>query len=129
MAADLGTGATIAFGTSAWTANITSIKAPERSREAVKTSHLGTTTAHTYIAARLIESGEVSFDYQYDLATSGESPMDGAEELVTITPYTGPAITFQGFWTKDGQEIPMEDLMTGSATVKVTGDVGYGTGS
>jgi hypothetical protein len=71
----------------------------------------------TWIPEGLFDAGEVEFDYQYDPALSVECPICGPSELMTITLPKGQTITFNGFVTKDGGEIPMKGLMTGSATL------------
>lgn len=119
-----GTGATLTFGTSAWSASITEIDLPERSRGVLDTTHLGTTGSKTYIVEQLVEEGEFSFRYQYDPEVHATEPISGAAETVTITLKSGATISFQGAWTKaGGASVRVGELMIGSATVKVMGAV------
>ena len=60
--ADIGTGATITFGTNAFAAQVISAKPTGIEREAFKTSHLGTTGGHTYIPGDLYEPGGLEME-------------------------------------------------------------------
>ena len=120
----VGTGTTITFGTSGFSANIMSVDGPGITREAIETTHMGTTTAKTFIPADLIDGGEMSFTMQFDGAL--DPPTDAAAETITIDwggAGTGEKWTFSGFMTGFNPSSPLEELMTASATLKVTGDV------
>jgi len=118
---DIGTGITLVFGTSGFTAEITDITPPGASRDSVNTSHQGTTTAHTFSPTDLYDAGELSFDFHFNPDTS--PPIDGATEEIVMTFPSGCTWTFNGFMTAYEPSTPLEDKMTGSATVKVTGAV------
>ena len=130
---DLGTGATITFGTSGFTANIENIELPEQVREAVNTSHLGTSGRHTKIPSDLVDSGSMKMTFQFNPDT--DPPIDQAAETVTITFPEGATWAFSGFMTNYGGSVPLEGKMMGTATVEITGDIsqtaagGGGSGS
>lgn len=127
MPVDIGTGASITFGTSSWTANLTAINGEPLTREAISTTHLGTTTAHTFTPADLFDPGGVQMDFQFD--PDDYPPIDQAAETITVTfPLSSggsSAATWAatGFMTNFEYGVPLEELMTGSATVKFSGDI------
>ena len=66
MPADIGTGASVTFATTAYAANVISIGAVSAERPAVDSTHLGTTTARTFVPGDLIDWGELTLTVQYD---------------------------------------------------------------
>ena len=118
---DIGTGITIAFGTSGFTCEILDVTPPEATRESIQTSHQGTTTAHTFTPTDLYDPGglEISFHFNPDT----DPPIDGAAEDITITFTSGATWAFSGFMTNYAASAPLEDKMTGSATFKASGDI------
>ena len=127
MGVGIPTGTTIAFGTSSFTAQLRDITLPTHTREAVNTSHMGTTTAHTFTPVDLYDGSELTVDIIFDPDDS--PPISAAAEVVTITfPLQGAESTnttwvFTGFMTEYAATAPFEDLMTGSFTVKVSGSI------
>jgi len=132
-AADLGTGATVVFGTSAFTMNLTNISHDEISREAIETTHLGTTAtagkigSKTFIPGDLADGGKVTLEGHFD--ADNLPPVEGAVETVTITmpkgtgETTGTKYSFDAFVTSFSYTLPLEDLCTASIEVKVTGPI------
>ena len=92
---DDGLGATLTLGTSTWdtAAVITSITPDAITREALDTTHLGTTTAKTFIPSDLRDNGGFSIEFIADAATS--TPPMAAAETVTIT-YPPPSGSTNG---------------------------------
>lgn len=130
MPVDIGTGASIAFGTSSFTANMTSITPVSGAeRASIQTTHLGTTTAHTFVPGDLVNWGECEITFQFD--PDDRPPIDDPAETITITfPLssggTGAAtLAGSGFMTNYGNEVPLEELMTAEATIKWTGDLTF----
>lgn len=121
MAIDVGTGVTITFGTSGFTASVMSISHNGISRPVVKTSHLGTTTADTFMPGDLYDAGEVKLSIQFDPAAT-KPPIAGAAETITID-FGTPTIAFSGFVTDWGYEVPLEELMTAEITIKASGAI------
>jgi len=124
--ADIGTGITIAFGTSSFTAEILDVNPVDASRGSVNVSHQGTTTAHVFTPTDLIDWGDLSFTMQFD--ADDEPPLDQAAETITITfPVkslaTGATIAGTGFMTGFSVTAALEDKMTAEATIKWSGDL------
>ena len=120
---NVGTGTSIAFGTSGFTADILDISPPNASRVSIETSHMGTTTAHTFTPGDLVDWGELGFEIVFDPGDT--TPIKGATETVTITfPDSGSSSwSFTAFVTGFEPGVPMEDRATASVTCKVSGDV------
>jgi len=122
---EIGTGCTISYSSSFF-AEILSITPPGPSREAINVSHMGTTAAHVFKAVDLVDWGELEVEMAFDPSTS--IPIDSAEEQIVITfpDSSSSTMTFQGFMTGFTMSIPLEDKMTATATIKVTGAVAQG---
>ena len=124
---DVGTGTSAAFATSSFTGSIMGITRSGVERPSIPTSHLGTTDDHTFMPGDLVDQGSYDFALQFDPDTT--PPIDGAAEVITITfplpsgQSTPATAVFTGFVVSRGEEVPLEDLMTASFTVKVTGNV------
>ena len=86
--ADTGHGATITFGTSGFSANVTNITFDEMVRPVVPTSHLATSTYDTSIPGDLVDPGGFTATLQYD--PDEQPPITGAAETITVT-YPIPA--------------------------------------
>lgn len=127
MPVDLGTGTSITFGTSGFTANLLTVNPVSASRPAIDTTHLGTTTARTFTPADLIDWGNLEITFQFDV--DDEPPIGTAAETITITfplssgGSTAGDIEGTGFMTDFSSEVQLEELMTGSATIKWSGDL------
>lgn len=131
---DVGTGATIVFGTSAFAARITGITHDGIERAILETSHLGTAPAgagtigsKTFIAGDLSDPGTITLEGHHDADII--PPIEGAPETITITFPKGAAETAATTWSFQGQmtgysyTIPLEDIVTFSATVKAVGPI------
>ena len=120
--AELGTGITISFA-SGFFAEILSVTPPGASRESIPTSHMGTTNAHTFTPADLVDWGEMGVDMAFIPSTT--IPINDVTEEVVITfpDSASSTMTFDGFMTGFTPEAPLEERMTASATLKVTGAV------
>ncbi len=123
--ADVGTGTSIVFGTSSFSAEILSLNGSDISRPDVDTTHLGTTGYKTYMPGDLVEGGTLDMEFAFD--PDSQPPIAGAAETITITfpmpsgGSTAATLAFSGYintWSWSG---PLEERMTGSATVKVDG--------
>ena len=127
MPVNNGTAGTITFGTSGFTASITNINWDGIERASLPTSHLGTTTAHTFIPGDLYDPGEISLDIQFD--PDDFPPISAVAETITVTyPLTAGATTAAnwastGFLTGASHIVPLEALMTGTITVKLSGAI------
>ena len=82
-AADQGTGATIAFTTSSFSAFLSKIGGFEITRGAMDVTYLGSTTHLRSQPADLSDPGEFEIEGQYDVDL--QPPYSGAIETITIT--------------------------------------------
>lgn len=122
----IGTGTTIAFTNSShgdFFAEILDISPPNASREAIQTSHMGTTNAHTFVPADLTDWGELNCEIAFDPRDT--PPIGVAADTITITFPNSAASTwaFTGFMTSYEPSVPLEDRATANVTIKVTGQV------
>ena len=128
---ELGTGATIAFGTSTYSASVEEISwdgAYERS--VIETTHLGTTTARTFKPGDLYDPGTLTVTYQFDPdSVSASAPFTGAVETVTITFPNSAAAGGNTTWaasmfvTGVSPNVPLEEKMMMTLTLKATGAI------
>jgi len=119
----IGTGTTITFGTSGFSAEILDVTPPDGSREPINTSHMGTLVAHTFTPAKLVDWGEFSFDAHFDPALT--PLVKGAAETITIAfPNSGASSwAFEGFCDGYSPTDPLEGKATIAIKIKVSGDV------
>jgi len=131
MATNVGTGSTITFS-SGFFGEILSIGWSGINREAVETSHMGTTGGRTFIPGDLYDPGELSVELNFEATDDVTTPITSAAETVTVTIPNSPTATTVSTWAASGFmtsfEVtdPMEDKMTASATIKFTGDITVG---
>ena len=120
-----GHGTTVAFGGSSFTAQFTSIGGGDVSRESIETTHLALNDAHkTFIPSDLIDPGEREFEFYYE--PTKQPAMTGAVETITITYPDGDTEACSGFFTSFSRPTMVsEDLLTATATVKLTGPITY----
>ena len=138
MAADIGTGATILFGTSGWAGNIVSISHGGVGRGKVGTSHLGTVGGRTYIPTDLYEPGELEVEFQVDTTNVKASTGAGnkfpryntAAETITFKlpvptgSSTAASIAGSGFVIGPVEfDNPLDELITGRFTVAFSGNL------
>lgn len=127
MGVDNGQGASITFGTSGFTANIESISHDGLERESIPTTHLGTTTARTFIPGDLYDPGELTLDVQFN--PDDWPPIDQAAETITVTFPLGSGASTPATWAASGfatgfnYGIQVESLMTGQLTCKFSGAI------
>lgn len=126
-AGDIGTGATVATSTSAFTANYTNISWGGIGRPAIKTSHLGTTGFDTFTVGDLCDPGEVTLEVFYNTAIL--PPIRGVQETWTITTppatgmMTGDAYSASMAVTGFEFNVPHEEMITATLTLKVLGTI------
>lgn len=133
-AVDIGTGTTISFGTSGFSAEVTSIKMSGISRAIIETSHLstpaatsGTIGSKTFLAGKLSDPGECAIEGHFDADL--EPPIEGDPETITITFPKAEGESAASKWEFSGQMTnyefngPLEDKMTFSATIKAVGPI------
>ena len=126
---DIGTGASIAFGTSNFTAEVMSINGNDISRPSIDSSHLGTTGARTFLPGDLVDNGSVELEINFD--PDEQPPIAGAAETITVTFPTPPGgstpadAEFSGFVTNWSWGVPLEDKMTATITLKISGAIAW----
>ena len=131
--ADIGTGSSFVFGTTAIALAFTSIEASGVTRESIDVSDLSTTGAKAFIAAKLYDAGELTFEGLMDpnLGDALVIKVGAVAETMTVTfpiPSGGAAgATFaaSGFLTSFEWGVPMEEEMTFSMTLKPTGAITF----
>lgn len=122
MAADVGTGTTLSF--SGFTYNVLSASW-SMSRASIDTSHMGTTTARTFMPGDLYDAGEVTFEVQFDPTI--DPPVAGAAATLTVV-WAGLANTSwaaSAVLTSFDASGSLEELMTATATFKLTGSITF----
>jgi hypothetical protein len=120
-APQLGTGATATY--TALTGPLMSIDMNLYSRESVQTSHLGTTTAHTYIPGSLYDPGEITLELQVETGVAYGTPATASASSLVIAWTTGVSVTASAFMTGLSWNIPLEELQICTATFKLTGAI------
>ena len=127
MPQDVGTGTTIVFGTSGFSADLLSVSAGGASRESYDTTHMGTTGSKTFAPTSLVDQGTLDIEFAFD--PDEQPPISGAIETVTITfplpdgGSTAATLVGSGFVTDFSFSAEVEERMTGSATLKWSGGV------
>lgn len=132
MAISTGHGASLTFASN--TVSIVSISGFEQTREAVDTSHLGTTDYRTKIPGDLTEPGEFTIEYLFDpeevwdnTDANAEAPIEAADTAssctitfpVTVTGQTAATWSANAFLTSwSSPELVTDGLMTASATIQ-----------
>lgn len=104
--ADTGNGATLACGTSGFTAAYNEIDPGALKRGRLNASHLNTTPAQgeQYIPADLVDHDEVAIEWQYN--PNQRPPIDMPPETITLTLpppsgfSNGATLSGQGFFTE-----------------------------
>ena len=125
--ADIGTGATITFGTNAFSGQIASITHSGITREVVETSHLGTTGGRTYFPGDLYDPGELELGVIYN--ASVRPVFTATAETITVVYPNGTAtasLAASGFVTRfTPGNLTLEGLQEASVTVKLSGTITF----
>ena len=118
---DLGTGTTIVFGTSGFTAEILSLGSGGVSRDSYDTTDMATTGSMTKSPKKLVDEGTIDIEFAFD--PNLQPPISGPTETVTITfpvpagGSTGATLIGSGFITDFSWSAELEERMTASATL------------
>ena len=125
--ADVGTGITISFGTSSFSAEFLNVSQSGITRVAIPTSHLGTTSRHTFMPGDLVDEGEFTAEFAFN--PNNQPPISGAAETITITfpvpsgSSNSATAAFSGFCTGWEWTGSLEEKMTANLTIKISGTV------
>lgn len=127
--ADIGTGASITFGTSSWTGDIVDISGDGMSREAIDVSHLNTTDWKEFLPSDNTDPGSITLEILFD--PDDEPPITSAKETVTVTFPLPAGMSTAATWASDAfvtdfsYGVPYEDRMTASMTLKLSGEITF----
>lgn len=123
MAALIGTGATVTFQTGLF-AEILSANWTGLTREAVPSSHMGTTGGMTFIPTSLYDPGQLEVELILDNPNGGWVTAIAANgETVTLTFSNSDTWAASMFMSNFELSVPLEDRMTATATLKATGSI------
>ena len=136
-----GMGVTIAFGTSAFLANITGISGGDLVREMYDSSHFGSAVGTDFADVRWMEQApaemasvdDIAVEIQFDIDTL--PPIDQPIEVITIQcpPKTGQAtggkLVVNGCMKKYGGSYTMKDIRRGSFIIGVSGPPEFTAGA
>lgn len=131
MARDIADGATISFGSVFSSLKIASISHSGITRNTVDASHLGTTGGKEFLGSSMYDPGEMSCEVHFDPSLRstivGAMTNDSSAQQLTIT-YPGGTSTYAwtafGYLTGFEVTATKEELMTATATVKLSGGIG-----
>lgn len=122
---DVGTGASLVFTTTSWTAEILDVQRSGIKKRQISTSHLGTVGGETFMTGDLYDPGEVTVKFHYN--PDSPPPYTATGEIVQIkypvngTITTGSNDKVNMFVTELGSSIPFEDKMEGTVKLKCSG--------
>jgi len=131
---DVGTGLSLTFSTSGYSAEVIDVAWNGISRNSIETSHMGTAAAgagtfgnRTFIPGHLSDPGELRVTVHFNPDTL--PPIDATAETVTLTydesggDTSGATWSATGFVTGFEMAAPLDDKMTADVTVKLSGNV------
>lgn len=136
MAADIGQGTYVTFGTIVGSAatcyKVNSVSLGGVSRDVVDASHLLTTGGKEFIASEYYDPGELSLEIQHDPSLNPVALLTnvGTAQVVNIIFANGGTSTAKwssyGFASGFEASAPKDDMMTGTLTVKLSGNLNVG---
>ena len=118
-----GTGATVTFGTSTFAAQLLDIDWSGRTRDALDSTHMGTSGTKTYIPADLRDGGEISLTYYFDCSDATDTLLAAAAETVTVAWAANRSWAASCFCTEVGASAQIGDTMKQTVKLKVAGTV------
>lgn len=121
---DIGDGTTIVFGTSAFAANVDSIRWSGQSRDMIDMSHVATTGGMPFLPSDMYDPGTLQLELHHD--PDVDPPLTGAMETITVTfPLRGgtTAATFVATGAVQSYDfnIAKREKISASMTVKLSG--------
>lgn len=100
---------------------------PGSSREAIDANHLQTVGGMEFLAAALVDYGELSLTMNFDPSVTPPIAEDASTVVIKFTQVTPQQTwTFIGFLTGHTPAVATNDKMTASATLKVSGGITIG---
>ena len=127
----VGTGTVLTMAGIVLTVDRLSIGVSGVSRESIETTHLSTGNARTFIPSDLYDPGSIEVSFQLDSTTplttmAVETIMTDATTGWTIVMNEGGDWAGNGFVTDFSWDLPLEELATGTFTLKCTGAIASG---
>ena len=136
MANDIGQGTFVTFGTVVGNAathyKVNSVSLGGVSRDVVDASHLLTTGGKQFIASEFYDPGELSLEVHHDPSLNPVALLTNVatNQVCAIIFANGGTATLQwsafGFASGFEASAPKDDMMTGSLTIKLSGDLKAG---
>ena len=136
MAVDIGQGTFVTFGSIVGSAatcyRVNCVSLGGVSRDVVDASHLLTSGGKEFIASEFYDPGELSLEIHHDpsLNPVGLLTNVGTAQVCTIIFANGGTSTAKwsayGFASGFEASAPKDDMMTGTLTVKLSGNLGVG---
>ena len=128
-----GSGSTLTF--SGFSGELTGINFSGMERAVLDATHLGTTEAKEFIAAKLYDAGEVSVEFNVNDDQTGALtayPTNGAPQAISFTfvDDAGATVTFTGTaicTSMDPMSSSVGENITGSATFKLSSTIAAAT--
>jgi hypothetical protein len=131
-AVNVGTGTTVTFGTSGYSANLENVDWSGIDREAFPTTHMGTTQAganqfggKTFLPSKFADPGEITLEVQFNPQTN--PPVHGVAETITVTwpqvtgDSTAASWACSGFVRSFRVSDPHDGKMMATIVAKLTG--------
>lgn len=135
MGSDIGQGATVSFGailTNSTTSNtfkVNNVNWGGITRDVVDASHMLTSGGKDFVASEIYDPGELSIEIQYDPSVNPITPLTNATtaQVVYMRFPSGGTATYawsaHGYMSGFEAGIPRDDMMTGTVTIKLSGNV------
>ena len=124
-ATDIGTSATVTFGTSAWSFEMIDLSWSGMERNFIDSSHLGTTVARTFLLGDLYDPGALTIQGHLDTDAAGNPILTNALETVTLTFPNAKTYSASGGLQSHELGIPLEDKMGVTAVIKFSGAITF----
>ena len=126
--AAVGTGTVLTISGVVLTVDRLSVGMSGISRESIETTHLGTSNARTFIPSDLYDPGSLEVSFHLDSTTPAttmavETIMIDAALSWTLVMDEGGDWAGNGFITDFSWDLPLEELATGTFTLKCTGGI------
>lgn len=123
FATDIGTGTTVDFPTSSFSAEVTGITWDGIERDFVDASHLGSTNGKEFLIGDLYDPGTLTLEVHLGIDSSDEPPITGALELMRVTFPNATFMEANGALQSFSLTFPLEDKMTATMVIKMSGDI------
>jgi hypothetical protein len=136
MANDIGQGTTISFGgiltntSNSSTYKVNGINWGGISREVVDASHMLTPGGKEFLASENYDPGEISVEIHFDPSISPISAMTNVSTAQVVAVRFANGGTNTALWSAYGflsqfeAGAPKDDMMTGTVTIKLSGNIG-----